>query len=272
MSSRHAIRRGDCRQVLTEIPDGSVDAMITDPPYPEVDRDYGRFSESEWFDLMTGVVEESRRILKPSGSAVFLLQPNSKHVGQMRLWPWRFALWLGEAWNIVQDHYWWNFATVPTVHCQRRYGLARPSVKWALWAGAPDCYRNQDEVLWTESDAQAANNRSQRALKYPSGHHLDIGRIAQTSKRRGGVTPFNLLPLANTNSVSGAGAKGHGAGTPLEWCRWWVRYIVPPRGVVVDPFCGSGTMLVACDEEDRHCIGIEDYHFEKMRDTYESFS
>jgi site-specific DNA-methyltransferase (adenine-specific) len=50
---------------------------------------------------------------------------------------------------------------------------------------------------------------------------------------------------------------GHGAGTPLKLADWWTRYIVPPGGVVCDPFIGSGTMGLAALENNRSIIGIE---------------
>ncbi len=62
------------------MPAGSVDAVITDPPYPEISRAYGRMTEAEWWDMMMVVCTETRRILKPTGSAVFILQPNSRKV------------------------------------------------------------------------------------------------------------------------------------------------------------------------------------------------
>jgi DNA modification methylase len=40
---------------------------------------------------------------------------------------------------------------------------------------------------------------------------------------------------------------------------WWCRYILPRRnGVLLDPFCGSGTMLLAgLDHGASRVIGIE---------------
>jgi len=76
---------GDCLEVLPTLKVGSVDAVITDPPYPHIKRDYGEWTTEEWWELIVeGVVPEVRRVLKPMGSAVFILQPNSKHVGQLR--------------------------------------------------------------------------------------------------------------------------------------------------------------------------------------------
>lgn len=252
------IECGDSSSLLSLIPDGSVDAVICDPPYPEINRSYGRFTEAEWDALMRRVVSECRRILKTTGSAVFILQPNSEKVGRMRVWLWDFLSWTAREWNQVQDVWWWNPATPPTVHCQRQHGLMRPSLKACVLLGEPDCYRRQDAILWTESEANAAVTREDRALqRKPSGQSMRAGRCAALSDERGGVTPFNLLPISNTDSQSGAGSHGHGAGTPLALCRWWVRYIVPSGGVVLDPFTGSGTTGLAALEEGCRFVGIE---------------
>ena len=44
---------------------------------------------------------------------------------------------------------------------------------------------------------------------------------------------------------------------PLELMEWLVRLVTPPEGVVVDPFCGSGTTLIAAYEQNINYIGIE---------------
>ena len=256
---------GDCVDWLRTLPDGSVDAVITDPPYPEIDRPYGRLTESEWWSLIVeGVIPEVRRILKPTGSAVFILQPNSRKVGSMRGWLFEFQAWACREWNMVQDAWWWNFTAPPTVHAHRTRGLMRPSLKAAVWLGAPDCYRNQDAVLWTQSEANRATAREDRALQvFPSGQSIRRGRCAAVADERGGVTPFNVLPVSSTDNQSSSGANRHGARTPLSVAAWWTRYICPPGGVVCDPFAGSGTMALAAIEHGCNFIGAEkmpEYH------------
>lgn len=252
------VQQGDSAEVLRTLPTASVDAIITDPPYPEIDRPYGRLTEAEWHDLMRKVIAEARRILKPNGSAVFILQANSERVGRMRPWLWEFLAWTAREWNQVQDCWWWNPAAQPTVHCQRQRGLMRPSVKACVWLGDPTCFRDQARVLWSQSDANAAVNREDRALQHrPSGFTVRPGRQAAAADERGGVTPFNLLPISNTNSLTSGGAAGHGAATPLPLCEWWTKYICPPDGFILDPFAGSGTTGIAALKQGCRFVGIE---------------
>jgi hypothetical protein len=156
---------GDCRVEMKKLAAGSVDAIICDPIYPEVEREYGRMSEQDWHVMMREVVGQGRRVLKPKGSAVFILGPNSERVGRMRLWLWDFVAWTGREWNLVQDAWWWAVDQLPLGGIKRGQGLMRPSVKMCVWLGSPDCYRNQDAVLWTPSDDLSAKHRSDIALR-----------------------------------------------------------------------------------------------------------
>jgi hypothetical protein len=44
---------------------------------------------------------------------------------------------------------------------------------------------------------------------------------------------------------------------PVALMRWLVRLVTPAGGLVLDPFCGSGTTGVACVLEGRNFLGIE---------------
>lgn len=258
------IRLGNCLDILPSIPDASVDAVITDPPYPEMPRDYGKWSEAEWWDLMMCVCRETRRVLKPTGSAVFILQPNSNKLGSMRGWLFEFQAWVCREWNMVQDAWWWNIAAMPEAHSIQGK-MMRPSLKACVWCGPSNCFRNQDNILWSESEGNRALRQSNRAAnnKNPSGHHQNQKTISAAAETRGGVTPYNVIPMANTFRRGNSGDLGHGAGTPLELAKWWTRYICPPGGVVLDPFFGAGTMGLAALEYGNSIIGIEkmDKHY-----------
>jgi DNA modification methylase len=250
---------GDCLAVLPTLAAGSVDVVLTDPPYPRIKRSYGTWTEAEWWALMRAVVPECMRVLKPTGSAVFILQPNSERVGRMRTWLWEFMAWVGREWGIVQDAWWWNYTAIPEGHSiQGR--LMRPSVKACVWVGPSGCFRNQEAVLWALSDytvRQALNTASRFRDNGPSGHGMNRQKCAAGAVQRGGSSPFNLLPVANSRGHTTAGAHGHGAGTPFALCSWWTRYLCPPGGRVLDPFMGSGTVGLAALEHGAEFIGIE---------------
>ncbi len=265
--AKYALHHGECLAWLDTLPAESLDAVVCDPPYAEIDRDYGRMSEAEWETFAHALVRKSLRVLKPRGSAVFIIQPNSERVGRMRAWVFRFLAWCADDLvretngrvGMVQDAWWWNTTAPPTVHCQRERGLMRPSLKPCVWVGAEDCYRDQQTVLWSESARNAERRlEGNTSLEVrPSGLSMRVQRCADAAVDRGGVTPFNLLPVANANSTESAGASGHGAGTPYDLAAWWVRYLCPKGGVVADPCGGTMTMGLAAVRQGRRFLGCE---------------
>lgn len=70
----------------------------------------------------------------------------------------------------------------------------------------------------------------------------------------------------------GAEPRGnhHPTVKPLRLIRWLMRLVTPPGGTVVEPFCGSGTGLLAAQAEGFRCIAAEmesEYH-EVIRARY----
>ena len=62
------LRLGDCLEVMKSIPDGSIDAIITDPPYGTTACKWDSVID---FDLMW---EQLNRIIKPNGAIVLFAQ------------------------------------------------------------------------------------------------------------------------------------------------------------------------------------------------------
>ena len=54
------------------------------------------------------------------------------------------------------------------------------------------------------------------------------------------------------------GESDHPVSKPLNVWAWLVERMTPDRGMIVlDPFLGSGTTAVACEQLHRRCFGIE---------------
>lgn len=162
---------------------------------------------------------------------------------------------------MVQDAYWWNTAALP-VGGAITDGLLRGSLKPCVWCGDSKCYRDQDSVLWTETEHNVALRKSKLATNgiihtHPSGRVVNSKTISNAAVRRGGVTPYNVIPIPNNGPRSTGAITGHGAGTPMALADWWVRYICPTGGTVLDPFVGSGTMALAAIQNGCNAIGID---------------
>ena len=77
----------------------------------------------------------------------------------------------------------------------------------------------------------------------PDGHHYgDTGTAAR---------------FYYCSKVRGAERLSHPTQKPLSLMQWIVRLITPSDGMVLDPFAGTGTTVVAALNEGRRAIGIE---------------
>lgn len=75
----------------------------------------------------------------------------------------------------------------------------------------------------------------------------------------GGASRFFYTAKASRfeRTHGGTVENKHPTVKPISLMRYLVRLVTPPGGSVLDPFCGSGSTLVAAVDEDRDFIGIE---------------
>jgi site-specific DNA-methyltransferase (adenine-specific) len=64
-------------------------------------------------------------------------------------------------------------------------------------------------------------------------------------------------PRAGAGRTASEVRNSHPTVKPIALMRWLVRLVTPPGGVVLDPFCGSGTTLCAAACEGVEAVGIE---------------
>lgn len=79
-------------------------------------------------------------------------------------------------------------------------------------------------------------------------------------------TAARFFYCAKASKAERAGSA-HPTVKPMALMRWLVRLTVPPGGLLLDPFAGTGTTVRAALAEGRRAIGIErepDYHAEAI--------
>ena len=65
------------------------------------------------------------------------------------------------------------------------------------------------------------------------------------------------MPSGNDNIKKTIMANIHPTIKPIKLMQYLVRLITPPNGIVLDPFCGSGTTGIACKLEGFKFVGLE---------------
>ena len=159
---------------------------------------------------------------------------------------------MAEMWGIVQDAYWIKPIAFPTSDATQ-HDLMRTAVAWCLWLGDSGCYRSQASVSWDYGEG-TLRDMARRAYLDDDVEYLPHGGSRRNRRMRedtGGATPMNCLVCTPQ------GYDDHPACFPVKLAQFWVRYVVPEGGTVIDPFCGSGTTGVACITDGRSFVGIE---------------
>lgn len=106
-----------------------------------------------------------------------------------------------------------------------------------------------DEAVWLY---QPKPSRSERDAGLDSLPKKSAGAV--TGRKEGSAGLQN--PRAGAGRTSGA-RNVHPTVKSVHLMRWLCRLITPPGGVVLDPFAGSGSTLVAALREQFRVIGIE---------------
>ncbi len=111
-------------------------------------------------------------------------------------------------------------------------------------------------------DAEADRVRAVSGPRTPPSRFLYCPKTSRCERDAGCERlprrALDLFPNAANKKPGGAAARNpHPTVKPLELMRWLVRLACPPGGLVLDPFCGSGTTGAAAAIEGRRFWGIE---------------
>lgn len=250
---RDVIIEGDGRRELPRIPDGSVDLIVTSPPYADSrKKTYGGLHPDHYVEWFNPFSAELFRTLKPTGS--FILNIKEKVVEGERH-PYVLDLILGlraQGWLWTEEYIW---------HKKNCYPGKWPNRFRDAWERCLHFTKSrqfqmfQDEVRvpmgdWKNSRLRKLSDTDRRRdeSKVQSG----FGKKIENWIGRDLAYPTNVLHLATE-----CGNKSHSAAFPEALPSWFIRLFTKPGDVVLDPFLGSGTTAIAAAKLQRHFIGIE---------------
>jgi site-specific DNA-methyltransferase (adenine-specific) len=123
------------------------------------------------------------------------------------------------------------------------------------------CHRECALVLIDKADQRTSLTSGTRTP--PS--RMFFSSKASRSERDAGcehIPPSELDLFQQASSRPAVVHNPHPTVKPIALMRWLVRLTCPPDGLVLDPFCGSGSTGAAAVLEDRRFLGIE------REDTY----
>ena len=226
--------KGDCLEVMKQIPDGSVDAIITDPPYGT--------TACKWdsvipFDLMW---EQLNRVIKPNGAIVLFGSE-----------PFSSALRMSNIKNYKYDWIWDKITK--TNHLNAKLQPLRRVENVIIFHKGKNTY-NPQGLKKGDFKNYRANHFS-----YEKGDKA-YGTQKQHSKNSKYTNyPDNILIFSNGNHNS-----LHPTQKPVALMEYLIKTYTNPLETVLDFTMGSGSTGVAAVNTGRRFIGIEmdDKYFE----------
>jgi DNA modification methylase len=113
-----------------------------------------------------------------------------------------------------------------------------------------------DVAIWHKTNQQPAmaNNVMNSSFEYVLmfGSEKNPSRAIKTGNFRGTFSNV-YTSLINTNEFSDV----HGAAFPVEFAGHFIQAFTSRDGLVLEPFNGTGTTLIACEQLSRQCRAIE---------------
>lgn len=235
--SKIDLRQGDCLEVMKSIPDGSVDMVVTSPPYDNL-RSYN--GSLNWGDhVWQPVITELYRVLDDGGVVVWVVG-DATIKGSETGTSFRQALYAKETgFNLHDTMIWEKTGMLPT---QDRY-YAIFEYMFVFSKGKPKA------MNFIEDKPNVSGGRVQKrdAIINKGKHKTGSGTF--TRKHFGRRT--------NVWRVAIGESHGHPAIFPLKLAQDQIVTWSNEGSVILDPFMGSGSTGVACKNTGRNFIGIE---------------
>lgn len=211
---------GDAREVLPRLA-LQVSAVITDPPYGDTSLEWDQMVP-DWLDLVAPL---TNNVWCFGSFRMFMnMAEETRH------------------WTLAQEII-WEKQNGSGFHADRFKRVHELAVQW---------YQGKWEDIYKLPVVTAdATARTVRRKQRPP-HMGDIGNGAYASEDGGPRLMRSVIYAPNCH-----GYADHPTQKPLEILDPLLRYSVPPGGVVLDPFCGAGSTLVAAKRLGMRAIGIE---------------
>lgn len=210
---------GDCLHAMAELADASVSAIVTDPPY------------------CAGAVSEAQRT-RAAGQG--LRSENLR----------RFGWFVGDNMGTAGLVWLLRAVAVEAVRVLSPSGSLVVFCDWRMQASLQPAIesaglRYQNLIVWDkESMGLGIGFRAQHELAM----HFTNGAPEYHDRSTSNVLHARRVTAAE---------REHQTQKPVDLMAQIIRVVTPPSGLVLDPFCGSGSTGVAALSQGRAFLGIE---------------
>ena len=243
-SSLPLMEQGDAATVMQRIEDESIDCIVTTPPYwrrrSQGTEGITAKSQEEFLEELKAVMAQAWRVLKPEGSLWLNLGDDTSD-GFVQCLPWRLVLDMidRQGWHLVNEVIWNKIKTSPQ--------------------GSQDHLRKVHESMFhlVKNDDFYYNDEDLRHIyalivRNDSKSRTSTDRRRRQSDGTQGIIPSDMWTIA----VQHSGTARYRVAPDMLY-RLPIVATCPRNGIVLDPYCGTGTACRIAYELNRRSIGID---------------
>ena len=243
-SSLPLMEQGDAATVMQRIEDESIDCIVTTPPYwrrrKQGTEGITATSQEEFLDELKAVMAQAMRVLKPKGSLWLNLGDDTVD-GFVQCLPWRLVLDMidKQGWHLVNEVIWNKIKTSPQGsqdHLRKVHESMFHLVK------NEDFYYNDEELRHIYA----------LILRNDSKAQVKVDKRRRQGDGTQGIIPSDVWTIA----VQHSGTARYRIAPDILY-RLPIVATCPRGGIVLDPYCGSGTACRIAYELNRRSIGID---------------
>jgi site-specific DNA-methyltransferase (adenine-specific) len=253
MKYLNQVLHGDCLDVLNDLPEDSVDLIVTSPPYADQRKNvYGGIHPDKYVEWFMPRADQFYRVLKPTGS--FILNIKERVVnGERHTYVIELILEMRKHGWLWTEEYMW--------HKKNAHPGKWPNRFRDNWERLIHFTKNknfkmyQNEVMipvgdWAKDRLKNLSHADKRRDNSRVGS--GFGKNVSNWVGRDMVYPNNVLYMA-TECYN----RGHAATFPVALPEWFIKLFTLPGDVVLDPFNGAGTTCVSAKQLGRQYVGID---------------